>query len=108
MVAPIAGHLIVKTRLKFMLLEPFVGGSHREFARRRVSNTTTVLAAADRILFNSDERVVSNHELGFSFGEPNMKGITADGSLSIAFASIATDPGGGKQLLQLCPRCAAC
>ncbi|MGD8963271.1 MAG: DUF3524 domain-containing protein [Desulfobacterales bacterium] len=37
MVAPTAGHLIVKTQLKFLLLEPFFGGSHREFARGLVS-----------------------------------------------------------------------
>ena len=33
------GRLTVKTRLKFLFLEPFFGGSHREFARGLVSHS---------------------------------------------------------------------
>lgn len=39
MVNPTDCHLIVKTLLKFLFLEPFFGGSHREFARGLVSHS---------------------------------------------------------------------
>ena len=39
MVNPTDCYLIVKTRLKFLFLEPFFGGSHREFARGLVSHS---------------------------------------------------------------------
>ena len=39
MVAPIDERLMVKSRLKFLFLEPFFGGSHREFARGLVSHS---------------------------------------------------------------------
>ncbi len=39
MVAPIDGRLMVKSRLKFLFLEPFFGGSHREFAKGLISHS---------------------------------------------------------------------
>ena len=39
MVASSDGRLIVKTRLKFLFLEPFFGGSHREFAKGLISQS---------------------------------------------------------------------
>lgn len=39
MVAPTDGRLMVKTRLKFLFLEPYYGGSHREFAKGLVSHS---------------------------------------------------------------------
>ncbi|MGD8725352.1 MAG: DUF3524 domain-containing protein, partial [Desulfobacterales bacterium] len=39
MVDPTDGQFMVKTRLKFLFLEPFFGGSHREFARGLVAHS---------------------------------------------------------------------